>query len=199
VSPLEADEPRRRSPGGAGPDDDDPGTQAFLGLGSNLGDRLANLQRAVDLLSQSDGVSILRSSRVYETDPVGPAQPDFLNAVVEVATSLPAAKLLRSCLAVENEMGRQREERWGPRVIDIDLLSYGREEIEEPGLVIPHPRMHERLFVLAPLLELDADPVLPGGRRLASLRLASFSPSAVRTFSPALRLTPASSRGGSGH
>jgi 2-amino-4-hydroxy-6-hydroxymethyldihydropteridine diphosphokinase len=153
---------------------------AYVGLGSNLGDRMANLQQAVALLGRTEGVSVLRSSRVYETDPVGPPQPDYLNAVIEVATSIPADALLRACLRVEAEMGRVRAERWGPRVIDLDLLAYGRESVEEPGLSVPHPRMHERLFVLAPLLELEADPHLPGGRDMASLRLGRVDLSGVR-------------------
>jgi 2-amino-4-hydroxy-6-hydroxymethyldihydropteridine diphosphokinase len=160
---------------------------AYLALGSNLGDRLENLQGAVDLLSATGGVQVLRSSRVYETAPVGPPQPDYLNAVIEVSTSLAAGGLLRACLAVEEQMGRVRAERWGPRVIDIDLLTYGDEEIDEPGLQVPHPRMHERGFVLAPLLELTADPKLPGGRRVATLRLAPGELAGVWPFAPALR------------
>jgi 2-amino-4-hydroxy-6-hydroxymethyldihydropteridine diphosphokinase len=159
---------------------------AYIGLGSNLGDRLANLQRAVDLLARTEGVAVLRSSRVYETDPVGPPQPDYLNAVIEVATSLPAGAILRACLRVEAELGRVRAERWGPRTIDLDLLAYGRESIEEAGLSVPHPRMHERLFVLAPLLELEADPPLPGGRTIALLRLGPADLSGVRPVAPAL-------------
>jgi len=144
---------------------------AFLGLGSNLGDRLGNLRRAVELLGER-GVRILRSSRVYETGPVGgPEQPDYLNAVVEVEAQGTARELLEICLAVEEELGRVRAERWGPRTIDLDLLTFGDEEVDEPGLRVPHPRMHERAFVLAPLLELTADPMLPGGRRVADLRL----------------------------
>ncbi len=171
------------TPGGA-----DGRVRAFLGLGSNLGDRLGNLQGAVDLLARRDGLAVVRSSRVYETEPVGPAQPDYLNAVLEVSTSLSAAQLLECCMAVEDEMGRQRGERWGPRVIDVDLLTYGREEIDEPGLLVPHPRMHERLFVLAPLLELEPDPHLPAGRRVSSLRLGPTSFTAVRPFASALRV-----------
>jgi len=187
-SPLEADQTERGSHAGKPGSEDSPRIRAFLGLGSNLGDRLANLQQAVDLLARMEGLAVLRSSRVYETEPVGPAQPDYLNAVVEVSTSLPAKKLLECCLAVENEMGRLRGERWGPRVIDIDVLTYGREEIDDPGLVVPHPRMHERLFVLAPLLELEPDPQLPAGMRVSSLRLGPASPTAVRPFASALRV-----------
>jgi 2-amino-4-hydroxy-6-hydroxymethyldihydropteridine diphosphokinase len=157
--------------------------RAFLGLGSNLGDRLANLTQAVKSLAL--GVTIVRTSRVYETAPVGPPQPDYLNAVVEVDTDLSARDLLDACLAVERQMGRVRAERWGPRVIDIDLLTYGRETIDEPGLTVPHPHMHERAFVLAPLLELDGDPPLPGGRRVATLRLGSEL-FAVRPYAPAI-------------
>jgi 2-amino-4-hydroxy-6-hydroxymethyldihydropteridine diphosphokinase len=129
-------------------------TRAYLGLGSNLGDRLANLREAVRLLAER-GVRAARSSRVYETDPLGgPPQPEYLNAVVDVETELDARELLEVCLAVEEAMGRERTERWGPREIDIDVLTFGTDEIDQPGLQIPHPRMHERAFVLVPLLEL---------------------------------------------
>lgn len=161
-------------------------TRAYLGLGANLGDRLESLRRAVALLEER-GISVLRSSRVYETDPVGgPAQPDFLNAVIEVEAPGSARELLDTCLAVEEEMGRVREERWGPRAIDVDLLTFGDEEHDEPGLRVPHPRMHERAFVLVPLLELEADPPLPGGRRVAELRLGPDVLAGVRPFAPPL-------------
>jgi 2-amino-4-hydroxy-6-hydroxymethyldihydropteridine diphosphokinase len=163
--------------------------RAFLGLGSNLGDRLANLQRAVDLLAARPGITLVGSSRVYETDPVGgPPQPDYLNAVVELRTTLAPRDLLQACLAIEVEMGRERTERWGPRIIDVDVLTYGREEINEPGLEIPHPRMHERGFVLVPLLELDDDPPLPESRSVAGLRLEGPLMEAVALFGPPLHL-----------
>lgn len=162
-------------------------TKSYLGLGSNLGDRLTNLQRAVDLFAAA-GIRVRRSSRVYETDPVGPPQPDFLNAVVEVETDLSPRELLRTCLGIEVQLGRVRDERWGPRTIDIDLLTYGRERIEEPDLVVPHPRMHERGFVLVPLGELDPDPPLPGGRTVAGLRLRPGAVLGVRPFAPPLRV-----------
>jgi 2-amino-4-hydroxy-6-hydroxymethyldihydropteridine diphosphokinase len=162
--------------------------QAFIGLGSNLGDRLANLHEAVDRLSKMTGVRVVRTSRVYETDPVGPPQPDYLNAVLMLETSLSARELLEACLGVERAMGRERAERWGPRIIDLDVLGYGREEIDEPGLQVPHPRMHERAFVLVPLLELEADPALPDGCRLANLRLPPGMLSGVRPFASALRV-----------
>ena len=163
-------------------------TTAYLGLGANLGDRLANLQRAVDLLAEVSGLRVARSSRVYETEPVGgPEQPEYLNAVVEVETDLAPHDLLEACLSVETRMGRVRAEPWGPRTIDVDVLTYGDETIDEPDLVIPHPRMHERGFVLVPLAELTADPSLPGELRLASLRLGPSVVLGVRPFAPPLR------------
>ena len=163
-------------------------TTAYLGLGANLGDRLANLQRAVDLLAEVSGLRVARSSRVYETEPVGgPEQPEYLNAVVEVETDLAPHDLLEACLSVETRMGRVRAEPWGPRTIDVDVLTYGDETVDEPDLVIPHPRMHERGFVLVPLAELTADPPLPGELRLASLRLGPSVVLGVRPFAPPLR------------
>jgi 2-amino-4-hydroxy-6-hydroxymethyldihydropteridine diphosphokinase len=158
--------------------------RAFIGLGSNLGDRLANLQEAVLRLSKADGVRVTRVSRVYETAPVGPAQPDFLNAVAEVRTVISPRELLAASLRIEEEMGRVRQERWGPRVIDLDLLNYGRMKIDEQGLTVPHPRMHERAFVLLPLLELDPDPLLPADRRVTGLPLDPSTRASVRTFAP---------------
>lgn len=158
--------------------------RAYLGLGSNLGDRLQNLRSAVGLLAER--MEVRRSSRVYETRPVGPPQPEYLNAVVEVRTDLDPHGLLDACRAVEDELGRVRAERWGPRTIDVDVLTFDRLEVNEPDLVIPHPRMHERGFVLVPLLELEADPMLPGGSRVASLRPSPGSLLDVRPFAPPL-------------
>lgn len=159
---------------------------AYLGLGSNLGDRLENLRNAARLLASARGVTVRRSSRVYETEPVGPRQPEFLNAVVKVRTDLDPRGLLEACRAVESELGRVRTDRWGPRTIDVDLLSFDELTLDEPDLVLPHPRMHERGFVLVPLLELDPDPMLPGGRRLSSLRLSPGMVLGVRPFAPPL-------------
>jgi 2-amino-4-hydroxy-6-hydroxymethyldihydropteridine diphosphokinase len=141
--------------------------KAFLGLGSNLGDRLANLQRAVDLLGQEPRIRVTRSSRIWETDPVGgPDQPEFLNAVVEVTTDVEPHDLLSACNRVEAALGRTREVRWGPRTIDIDILLIDALTIHDDTLTVPHPRLHERAFALMPLLELAPDPVLPNGARL---------------------------------
>lgn len=152
--------------------------RAHLGLGSNLGDRLANLGRAAGLLDATEGIRVVRSSSVYETAPVGPPQPDYLNAVLEVATTRSPRALLEACLAVEERMGRVRAERWGPRVIDVDVLTYDDERVEEAGLTIPHPRMAERAFVLVPLSEIDEDaPPAPDAGE-------------VRFFAPPLSIRP---------
>lgn len=157
-----------------------------MGLGSNLGDRLANLQRAVDALGAEVGVRVTRSSRVWETEPVGgPEQPDFLNAVVSVETDLDPHGLLAACNRVEAKLGRTREVRWGPRSIDIDVLLFGDRTIDDPDLIVPHPRLSRRAFVLLPLLELVPDPILPDGRRLLDVRLP---PAGVRPHAPPLRV-----------
>jgi 2-amino-4-hydroxy-6-hydroxymethyldihydropteridine diphosphokinase len=165
------------------------GARAFLGLGANLGDRLANLQRAADLLGRKGGIAIVASSRVYATEPVGgPPQPGYLNAVIEARTTRSPRSLLDACLEVERAMGRERAERWGPRVIDVDVLTYGRERVDEPGLQIPHPRMHERGFVLFPLLELTEAPPLPGGRSIGSVRFGGDPMGGVVLVGPPLAL-----------
>ena len=148
------------------------GVVAFLGLGSNLGDRLTNLQAAVDALQTEPGLRVTASSRVWETVPVGgPPQPDFLNAVVRAETDLSARDLLDVARRVEQRMVRVRKERWGARSLDVDILLYDEEHIDEPELVVPHPRLAQRAFVLLPLLELDPDPVLPDGTRLKEVRV----------------------------
>jgi 2-amino-4-hydroxy-6-hydroxymethyldihydropteridine diphosphokinase len=140
----------------------------------------------VELLARP-GLRIDRSSRVYETDPVGgPPQPQYLNAVVQAQTTLSPHDLLAACTDVEQRMGRVRAERWGPRIIDVDLLTYDEEEVDEPGLVVPHPRMNERAFVLVPLLELNPDPALPGRGRISERRLAPTAILGVRPFAPPL-------------
>ncbi len=141
--------------------------EAFLGLGSNLGDRLATLQRAVDRLGNQPGIEVTRCSRVWETDPLGgPEQPEFLNAVIAVTTELEPHDLLAACGRVEVDLGRTREVRWGARTIDIDILLIDALAIDDPTLTVPHPRLHRRAFALMPLLELVSDPVLPNGTRL---------------------------------
>ncbi len=163
------------------------GELAFLGLGSNLGDRLGNLQHAVDLLAATRGIVVLRSSRIYETAPVGPSQPDFLNAVVEARSELEPAELLAACADVERKLGRVRAVYRGPRTIDVDVLGFGDRVIHTDELVVPHPRMHERAFVLVPLLELAEDPPLPGGRHVRELSIDGWTDD-VRVFAPPLRV-----------
>jgi 2-amino-4-hydroxy-6-hydroxymethyldihydropteridine diphosphokinase len=162
--------------------------RAYLGLGANLGDRLAALQRAVDLLD-AEGVRVTASSRVWETDPVGgPAgQPPFLNAVVEVATDLSPDALLAAGHRVEASLGRVRDVRWGPRTIDVDVLLYDQVTRADPELTIPHPRLAERLFVLLPLLDVVADPVLPDGTRLLAVPTGAGGDGA-RPYAPPLRV-----------
>jgi 2-amino-4-hydroxy-6-hydroxymethyldihydropteridine diphosphokinase len=133
-------------------------TRAFVGLGANLGDREAAIRRAADLIGAT------RLSTIIETEPWGYAnQPPFLNAVAEVDTPLTARELLTHLLDVERRLGRERVgPRWGPRRIDLDLLLFGDEVIDEPGLEVPHPRMAERAFVLEPLAELAPAQEIPG-------------------------------------
>jgi 2-amino-4-hydroxy-6-hydroxymethyldihydropteridine diphosphokinase len=137
---------------------------AFLGLGANLGGRLATLQGARQALADHPQVELAASSPLYETAPVGgPAgQQLYFNAVLQINTTLPPRPLLAHCQAVEEVFGRQREERWGARTLDIDLLLYGPLQLDEPDLQLPHPRLHQRRFVLAPLAELA--PQLPHPR-----------------------------------
>ncbi len=128
--------------------------QVFAGLGGNVGDRLAMLKAAVEAMQSDPEIEVVRTSSVYETSPVGPEQPDFLNAVVELDTDLAAAELLARFQAIEVRLGRIRRPRWGPREIDIDLLFYGEETIDEEGITVPHPELGNRAFVLVPLSEL---------------------------------------------
>jgi 2-amino-4-hydroxy-6-hydroxymethyldihydropteridine diphosphokinase len=127
-------------------------TRAFLALGSNLGDRAAHLQRAVDELHRHDAIDVVAVSRVYATDPVGgPEQGEYLNAVVAVDTTLGPHALLRAAQAVEQSAHRERSVRWGPRTLDVDVLLHGESEVDDDVLTVPHPRMWERDFVLVPL------------------------------------------------
>jgi 2-amino-4-hydroxy-6-hydroxymethyldihydropteridine diphosphokinase len=144
-------------------------TRAYLGLGSNVGDRRANLQSAVDALPRH-GVTVLRSSSTYDTEPVGLIldQPDFLNACIEVETEHDPLELLDSCKSVEREVGRAAGGlRHGPRVIDVDVLLLDDLEYESERLRLPHEQVTSRRFVLVPLLELDPELTLPDGRRAA--------------------------------
>ncbi len=136
--------------------------RAYLGIGSNLGDRLANLQSALDGLRSRTGIRVVAVSRVYETDPVGgPEQPEYLNAVVAVETSRPARDLLQIAQELETAAQRVRVERWGPRTLDVDVLLVGDETIAEPDLQVPHPRLWERGFVVEPLRDVAPAGTIP--------------------------------------
>jgi 2-amino-4-hydroxy-6-hydroxymethyldihydropteridine diphosphokinase len=145
---------------------------AYVGLGANLGDREATIRRAVELLADTPGIEIVAVSMLRETEPVGYAdQPRFLNGALALESELAPRALLDRLLEVERELGRVRGEgpRFGPRTIDLDLLLHGDEVVDEPGLVLPHPRLAERRFVLEPLHELDPGLTLPDGRRVSKL------------------------------
>jgi 2-amino-4-hydroxy-6-hydroxymethyldihydropteridine diphosphokinase len=145
-------------------------TRAYVGLGANLGPRELTLLEAVDLLRATEGVVVRAVSQLRETEPVGVVdQPAFLNGAVELETELSARELLDRLLEVEQELGRVRAERWGPRTVDLDLLVFGAETIDEPGLRVPHPRLHERRFALEPLAELAPDLVVPGRETVSEL------------------------------
>jgi 2-amino-4-hydroxy-6-hydroxymethyldihydropteridine diphosphokinase len=146
-------------------------TRAYVGLGANLGDREATLRAAVDALAAEEGIEVVALSSLRDTEPVGVVgQPRFLNGAAAVETTLGARELLEVLLATEQRFGRVRVPgEHGPRTLDLDLLLYGDERIDEPGLAVPHPRLHERRFVLEPLAELDASVVVPGRGRVESL------------------------------
>jgi 2-amino-4-hydroxy-6-hydroxymethyldihydropteridine diphosphokinase len=146
-------------------------TRAYVGVGANLGDRERTIHRAVELLAGEPGIDVVAVSTLRETDPVGYVdQPRFLNGAVAVDTALRPRALLERLLAVERTLGRTREgPRYGPRTIDLDLLLYGEEVVAEPGLRVPHPRLHERRFALEPLAELDRTLVVPGAGPVETL------------------------------
>jgi len=136
---------------------------AYVGLGANLGERERTLRRALELLDAVAGVEVAAVSELRETEPVGVHdQPRFLNGVARVETTLGPRELLDALLLVERALGRVRRERWGPRTVDLDLLVYGDLVVDEPGLTVPHPRLHERRFVLEPLAELAPGLEIPG-------------------------------------
>ncbi len=152
--------------------------RAHLGLGSNVGDRLETLIAALFALEAADGIAVASISGVYETEAWGGVEQEpFLNLVAMIATTLTPHELLAECQLVEVELGRDRdrEERWGPRTCDIDVLTYADDVIESEDLVVPHPRLLERAFVLVPLLEIWPGGELPGGRRITRA-IASLAP-----------------------
>ncbi|OIV38920.1 2-amino-4-hydroxy-6-hydroxymethyldihydropteridine diphosphokinase [Mangrovactinospora gilvigrisea] len=148
--------------------------RAVLALGANLGNRLENLQGAVDALEDTPGVRVKAVSAVYETEPLGgpDEQPAFFNAVVLLKTTLPASALLERANAIEDAYGRVREERWGPRTLDVDIINFDGRTSEDARLTLPHPRAHERAFVLVPWLDADPMAELPGHGPIKDLAAA---------------------------
>jgi 2-amino-4-hydroxy-6-hydroxymethyldihydropteridine diphosphokinase len=146
-------------------------TRAYVGLGANLGDREATIGRALELLAEEEGIEVGAVSALRETEPVGvDEQPRFLNGAVALDTTLSPRTLLETLLRVERSLGRVRTGvRWGPRTIDLDLLVYASVVLDEPGLHVPHPRLHERRFALEPLAELDPELEIPGRGRVSDL------------------------------
>ena len=167
--------------------------EAFIGLGSNLGDRLANLGAAVDRLAWEPGLALRRVSLAYESEPVGPPQPRYLNAVAQVGTLLTPRATLQRLRAIEEAVGRIRRERWGSREIDLDLLLYGDRAIDETGLQIPHPMLAERGFVLMPLEEIAPEvihPLLGVSARVLVSRLPPQERAQVLLYRPIRRSMP---------
>jgi 2-amino-4-hydroxy-6-hydroxymethyldihydropteridine diphosphokinase len=146
------------------------GTRVTIALGSNLGNRLENLQGGLDVLFDAPGLALVAVSPVYETAPVGgPQQPDYLNAVLIATTTLPAHAVLERCHGVEAVFGRVRDETWGPRTLDLDIIVYGDVVSDDPELTLPHPRAHERAFVLAPWHDIDPDAEIPSWGQVSDL------------------------------
>ena len=142
----------------------------LLGLGSNFGDREGNIRQAINILATTPGIGIDRMSSLYATEPVGVTdQPEFLNAVISITTNLPPGDLLKICLSIEAELGRIRQQRWGPRNIDIDILLYNDIILDLNWLTLPHPCLHERAFVLIPLQEIAPDLPVYQGKTAAEL------------------------------
>ena len=148
-------------------------TVAYVALGANLGDPVASVRTAISLLGELPASRLLRVSSLYRTAPVGLAhQPDFINAVAALDTALAARPLLEALFALEERFGRRRSVANAPRTLDLDLLLHGATRLATPTLTLPHPRMHQRAFVLAPLAEIAADLVIPGHPPLAELLAA---------------------------
>lgn len=157
--------------------------EAFISLGSNMGDKEEALRQAVALLDGHEAINVTAVSSIYDTDPVGYEDQDvFLNIVVKIDTTLEAQPLLEVCQQIEQELKRVRIVRWGPRTIDLDILLYHHDNIETETLIVPHPRMHERAFVLVPLAEIAKDVVLPSTNKTVAAHLAAVGRDGVRVY-----------------
>lgn len=156
--------------------------RVFAGLGSNLLNPLQQIHTALQLLQQQPTITAFKHSQFYHSKPFGPIkQPDFINAVALFETTLTAHECLNLFLQIENQQGRKRDLRWGPRTLDLDLLLYGKRFIHTPNLIVPHPEMTKRNFVLYPLAELAPDLILPDGKRLQDL-LKTCPPDGLQTL-----------------
>lgn len=147
---------------------------AILSLGSNLGERGQTVEKAIEKISKTKGIKLLAKSKLYESVALteagfDPQQPSYINAALKIQTSLKPKALLAALNEIENDFGRIRLQRWAPRTLDIDIITYGHELIETKTLIVPHPRAHERSFVLVPWLEIDPDAILPGRGRVDAL------------------------------
>ena len=189
--PARAGQPCGGQPGQSQPPGGQPDERVIvLALGSNLGDPLASLQRGIDVLCAS--LTCTAVSSVYQTAPVGgPPQDDYLNAVLLARSALSARRILDRAQAAETALHRVRDERWGPRTLDVDVIACGEERSDDPELTLPHPRAHERAFVLVPWLEVAPDAVLPGHGPVAGLLAAVGTAGVRRQDGAALRLPAA--------
>ncbi len=168
----------------------------YVGLGANVGDREANLRSAVVAVEARPEVRVVGASRVYESAPVGYVdQPDYLNAAIELETGVSPRDLLQILLEVERTLGRVRRRRWGPRIIDLDLLLYGHRTVQERGLTVPHPQLHLRAFVLLPLCDLSPEGLDPlTGKSFRSLAEAVIVDSEIRRVEACSLWTPESNK-----
>jgi 2-amino-4-hydroxy-6-hydroxymethyldihydropteridine diphosphokinase len=169
----------------ADPPSQSPGIPCAIALGSNLGDSLTTLEAALEHLAQTPGVTLLKVSPWYQTSPLGPAQPDYLNGCALLEVTLSAQGMLVILGAIENQFGRVRQQRWGPRTLDLDLLLYGDLVLETADLIIPHPRMGERAFVLVPLAAIAPDLMDPRSGQTISQLLDQVDKTGVELFTPA--------------
>lgn len=159
-------------------------TTAYISFGSNMGDKVESLRQAVELLNEHPSIEVTKVSSIYDTDPVGYEDQDvFMNIVVEVETTLLAEYLLTACQDIEQQLKRVRIIRWGPRTMDLDIILYGQQIIETERLIVPHPRMHERAFVLVPLAEIAPNVIQPNANASITELLAKVGAEGVRLFS----------------
>jgi len=166
---------------------------AYIGIGSNLGDRLENLKAAARLIENSEDVELKAVSSAYESAAIGPEQPDYVNAAVEIRTNLNADELLKLCTGIEDEMGRKRtDQKWAPRNIDLDILLYGDVMVDTPDLKVPHVELTNRAFVLLPLTELNPELIHP----VRNIKLSEFIPLAEKLNGSAQNIGPFFNRPG---